>query len=133
MLRATLMAQCYAARPGFEGLCRLLGCGWRDQRSIVFQTVAEREKVALEDCLKEERLGYRLQGTTFLLAARAMGQVLLTVDNLATEGVVPCGISWRSFCLRADQRSGFVRRVSCCELDAKGYAGQFPYYERAQP
>ena len=67
------MAQFYGGRPGFEGLCRVRACGWRDQRSLVFQTVVEREHLALENILKEERLGYRAQGTSFLLAARAMG------------------------------------------------------------
>ena len=54
------MAQFYAGRPGFEGLCRVRACGWRDQRSLVFQTVVEREHLALENILKEERLGYRV-------------------------------------------------------------------------
>ena len=89
--------------------------------------------MSLEDCHKEEQLGYRLPGTTALLAARAMAQVLLTIENLATEGVVTTAITWRSFCLRPGLRSGFLRRVSFCERDAHGIAGHYPYYERSQP
>ena len=113
-LRSAWLLQRYVGRAGFEGLCQLRSLGWRDQRSLVFQLAVEREAKSLEDWRKEELLGYQLPGTSVLLAARAMAHVLLTVENLATEGIVPTTITWRSFCLRPGLRSGYLRRISFC-------------------
>ena len=112
MQRSIIVGETYAQREEFEGLCKLRAVGWQDQNSMVFHVVTERAELALETCWREEQLNFKQPGTTFLLAARAMETVLLTLENLATEGIVVCDINWQSFFLRTGLKSGFVRSVS---------------------
>ena len=130
--RSIIVSETYSQNEDFDGLCKLKAVGWQDQSSLVFHVVTERAALALETCWREEQLRFKLPGTTFLLGARAMDNVLITLENLATEGYVVCGIDWQSFCMREGLMSGFLRNVSFFQRDIYGHIGNFPYYEESQ-